>query len=86
MSASSRPAKKVLTDTLIRSLKPAATGTRYAVADALVPGFVVRVTEHGAKTYMVVGRWADRRSRQRWRLARSALCRWWQRGRRRASG
>ena len=57
MSASSRPAKKVLTDTLIRSLKPAATGTRYAVADALVPGFVVRVTEHGAKTYMVVGRW-----------------------------
>jgi hypothetical protein len=45
-------AKKPLTDRKVQSLKAAAKGKRYQVMDALVPGFGVRVTDTGVKTYI----------------------------------
>jgi hypothetical protein len=45
-------ARITLRDAKIKSLKPAAKGERYQVMDALVPGFGVRVTDKGVKTYM----------------------------------
>ena len=57
MAASKTPAKRVLTDALLRSLKPAPEGTRYSVPDALVPGLAVRVTDRGAKTFVLAKRW-----------------------------
>ena len=49
-------AKKTLTDRKVQSLKAAAKGKRYQVMDALVPGFGVRVTDTGAKTYIFQAR------------------------------
>jgi hypothetical protein len=43
----------VLTDPFIKALKPALPGARYAVADALVPGLKVRVTDSGAKSFVL---------------------------------
>jgi integrase len=50
--------KRVLTDPFIRSLKPAPKGERYAVADTLVPGLKVRVSDTGLKTYILWKRWS----------------------------
>jgi integrase len=47
-------AKKPLTQRTIESLK--ATGARYMVYDALVPGFAVRVTENGYRSYVLCHR------------------------------
>ncbi|MGV3548976.1 tyrosine-type recombinase/integrase [Rhizobium sp.] len=48
---------RVLTDAYIRSLKPAEKGKRYAVADAVVPGLKIRVTDRGTKSFIVWKRW-----------------------------
>lgn len=48
--------KRVLTDKLIQSLRPAEPGKRYVVADAIVPGLLVRVTQTGHKTFALGGR------------------------------
>jgi integrase len=45
--------RKNLTPTLIRGLKPAPDGTRYQVMDAQVPGFGVRVTDTGHRTFIL---------------------------------
>jgi integrase len=45
--------RKNLTPTLISGLKPAADGERYQVMDAQVPGFGVRVTDKGNKTFIL---------------------------------
>src|SRR6185295_9729839 len=42
-----------LTDPFIRNLKPAALNHRYAVADAVVPGLKVRVTDKGSKSFIL---------------------------------
>jgi integrase len=49
--------KRTLTDRLLRTLKPAKPGQRYEVMDAIVPGFGVRVTEKGAKTFILIARY-----------------------------
>jgi integrase len=49
--------RKVLTAKGIISLLPAAAGKRYDVMDALVPGFGVRVTATGHKTYVMIARY-----------------------------
>jgi integrase len=49
-------AKKALTDRKVQSLKAADKGKRYQVMDALVPGFGVRVTDTGVKTYIFQAR------------------------------
>lgn len=48
--------KKVLTDRAINALKPAPTGKRVTVHDALVPGLVVRVTDRGHKAFYLIAR------------------------------
>lgn len=45
--------RKNLTPTLITGLKPAPDGTRYQVMDAQVPGFGVRVTDTGNRTFIL---------------------------------
>ena len=45
--------RKNLTPTLISGLKPAPEGTRYQVMDAQVPGFGVRVTDTGNRTFIL---------------------------------
>jgi integrase len=47
------PKPRVLTEPYIRSLKAAPPGQRYAVTDALVPGLKVRVTDRGAKSFIL---------------------------------
>lgn len=48
--------KVVLTDRLVATAKPAPAGKRLFIADALVPGFGVRVTERGHKTFVLGAR------------------------------
>jgi hypothetical protein len=45
--------RKNLTPTLIRGLKPAAEGRRFQVMDAQVPGFGIRVTDTGNRTFIL---------------------------------
>ncbi|MGC1562776.1 MAG: integrase arm-type DNA-binding domain-containing protein, partial [Bradyrhizobium sp.] len=45
--------RKNLTPTLISGLRPAPEGTRYQVMDAQVPGFGVRVTDTGHRTFIL---------------------------------
>jgi len=49
--------KRTLNDRIIKALKPAKPGKRVEVFDALVPGLSVRVTDKGAKTFMLVTRY-----------------------------
>jgi integrase len=55
-------AKKALTDRTIRALKPAPAGKRRLVWDAQVPGLGVRVTDTGAKTFVLVIRYPGDRN------------------------
>jgi integrase len=48
---------KRLTDRRIKSLKPAAAGKRREVWDAVVPGLGVRVTDTGAKSFVLATRY-----------------------------
>ncbi|MGH7074020.1 MAG: tyrosine-type recombinase/integrase [Stellaceae bacterium] len=54
MAAASR--KVVLTDRGIRALKPAPTGKRVVLWDAVMPGLAVRVTDRGTRSFVVVRR------------------------------
>ena len=49
-------AKRPLTDRSITALKPAPSGKRMLVWDAIVPGLAVRVTDRGAKSFVLVAR------------------------------
>jgi len=44
--------RKVLTDRKLQSLKAAPKASRYQIMDTLVPGFGVRVTDKGSKTFI----------------------------------
>ena len=48
--------RRNLTAKAIEALKPAPGGGRYDVADAIVPGFGVRVTDKGKKSYILTAR------------------------------
>jgi integrase len=48
--------KKRLTDRTVKTLKPAKQGERYDTMDALVPGFGVRCTAGGKRTYILRAR------------------------------
>src|SRR5262245_26153234 len=50
-------ARKQLTDRLLRALKPAQLGQRYEIMDSLVPGFGIRVTERGHKSFVLITRY-----------------------------
>lgn len=49
-------ARKKLTDTFIRSRKPAPAGKRYEITDSEHPRLVLRVTDRGAKSFCYLGR------------------------------
>jgi integrase len=48
--------KKTLNDRGLKALKPAPKGDTYDVMDSIVPGFGVRVSETGRKTFILVAR------------------------------
>jgi integrase len=48
--------RKILTDKLVDTLKPAPPGARYIVSDALVPGLGVRITDKGHRTFVLGSR------------------------------
>jgi integrase len=50
-------AKKLLTDRVIRAQAPAPKGKRTLVWDALVPGFGVRITDKGRRSFVLVTRY-----------------------------
>jgi integrase len=50
-------ARRTLNDRIIKSLKPAKSGQRHEVWDALVPGLGVRVTDRGTKSFVLVTRY-----------------------------
>jgi integrase len=54
--------RRILTVNGIKSLKPAEAGTRYDAWDSLVPGFGVRVTDRGNKSYILVARYPGHRN------------------------
>src|SRR5688572_25055880 len=49
--------RKILTDRSIKALKAALPGRRYEIADAVVPGFGVRVTDKGQRSYFLLTRY-----------------------------
>jgi integrase len=49
--------KRTLNDRMIKALKPAPASERYEVKDTVVPGFRVRVTDKGQRTYMLRARY-----------------------------
>ena len=55
-------AKKQLTDRGIAAMPAAAQGKRQLHYDALVPGLAVRVTDRGAKSFVLVGRFPGSRN------------------------
>jgi integrase len=57
--------RKILTDTQVRTLEPAAPGTRYSIGDSVVTGLEVRVTDRGTKTFTLRTRLRGEAS-QRW--------------------
>jgi integrase len=50
-------AKRRLTDRAIAALKPAEPGKRKLVWDAVVPGFAIRVTDKGQRSFVLVARY-----------------------------
>jgi hypothetical protein len=52
--------KRTLNDRTLKALKPAPPGGTYDVMDALVPGFGVRVSETGRRTFILVARFPGR--------------------------
>ena len=49
-------AKRTLNDRIIRAAKPAAKGKRAEVWDTVVPGFGLRITDKGQKTFVLAAR------------------------------
>jgi integrase len=49
--------RKILTDRACKALKPAKAGERYQIADAIVPGLALRITDNGAKSFVLVARY-----------------------------
>ncbi len=49
-------AKRALNDRALKALKPAPAGMLYDIMDAIVPGFGVRVSESGRRTFILVSR------------------------------
>jgi integrase len=47
----------IITDKLVTSLQPAPKGKRVEIADVVIPQFRIRVTDKGAKSYVLYRRW-----------------------------
>jgi integrase len=68
-----REPKKTLTDRFIKSIKPAPEGTRKQIMDALVPGFGIRVTDKGVKTYIFQARFPGSKFQARREVSAATL-------------
>jgi hypothetical protein len=49
--------KRTLNERIVRSLKAAPRGKRYEVMDSVVPGLGIRLTDKGAKTFVLIARY-----------------------------
>ena len=49
--------KKTLADRTLKALRPAAVGQRYEIMDTVVPGFGVRVTDKGKRSFILIARY-----------------------------
>jgi hypothetical protein len=63
-------ARQTLTDRKVQSLKAAPKSKRSQTMDALVPGFGVRVTDTGAKTYIFQARFPGSTNQARREIAK----------------
>jgi hypothetical protein len=63
-------ARKALTDRKVQSLKAAPEGKRTQIMDGLVPGFGIRVTDRGAKTYIFQARFPGSTNQARREIAK----------------
>src|SRR5690348_1013014 len=64
--------RRRLNDKLVAALRAAPKGKRTELWDALVPGFGVRVTDRGTKSYVVYTRWPGKGGRPARRAIGSA--------------
>src|SRR5262245_52043231 len=55
-------ARRTLNDRILKALKPAPHGTLYDVADTVVPGFGVRVSDSGRRTLILTTRYPGSRN------------------------
>ena len=62
--------KRNLTDRTLKALKPAEAAKPYDVMDEHFPGFGVRVSETGRKTFILVGRYGGKKNPTRRALGR----------------
>ena len=49
--------RKILTDRAIKAAKPAKAGERNQISDGIVPGLALRITDNGAKSFVLVARY-----------------------------
>jgi integrase len=63
-------ARKTLTDRKVQSLKAAPEGKRSQIMDALVPGFGIRITDKGVKTYIFQARFPGSTNQARREIAK----------------
>ena len=68
-----RNTRVVITDMLVRHLKPAASGKRVEVWDAALPGFGVRITDRGAKSFFLRVRISNDHLRFSWPYPATSL-------------
>lgn len=57
--------KRNLTDRTLKALKPAPKGRTYDVMDGVVPGFGVRVSDSGRRTFILVARYGSKNPTRR---------------------
>ncbi|MBI5121116.1 MAG: integrase arm-type DNA-binding domain-containing protein [Rhodospirillales bacterium] len=65
--------RKVLTDAMIHKLKPAPAGKRNEFWDAVVPGFGLRVTDAGGKSFFLRSRIGSEQLRMSWHYPATSL-------------
>jgi integrase len=54
--------KRTLNDRMLKALKSAKAGSRYEVLDSVVPGFGVRITDKGNKSFVLIARYPGSRN------------------------
>ena len=66
-------ARKVITDAMVQKVKPAPKGKRLEYWDAVVPGFGLRVTDAGGKSFFLRTRYGSEQLRMSWRYPATSL-------------
>lgn len=66
-------ARKVITDAMVQKVKPAPKGKRVEYWDAIVPGFGLRVTDAGGKSFFLRTRAGSQQLRMSWSYPSTSL-------------